>query len=804
MDRLLLDVKYALRSLSRRPLFATVTVLVLAFGIGVTTNGFAFVNAFLLRPMPFAEPERLVHVWETDRRFGEQHLRAALPNLLDWRRRATTLEGLAAFNYTAEDLTAVDGAVGEPERIHAARVSADVFDLLGVDAELGRTFRRGEDRPGREPVAVISHRFWRTRFGGDPEVAGRTLSLDGTPYTVVGVMPPDLGFPLPVTDVWATRELDPNRLDRSRRLLQVVGRLAPGASLDDARAELARITEAIAREHPQEMEHRGVSVEPLRAALNFAWELIRGMAVVILLADLFLLAIVCSNLMSLQLSRAVERRREMAIRTALGAWRGRLVRQLLTESLVLALAGGALGLLVASWAAAWTRSAVPPDLYRVGDFGVDGPALLVTLGLSVGCALLFGLVPALRAARGGSTGLPEQASAAGPGPGGLRLHRVLSVTQVALAVLLLTACGLALHSLDRMRRVDLGFDADRVLTLKVVLPDSRYAEEEARHRFHRGIRERLQALPGVESAATTNFLPLNHESSSALFTVEGRDPGEEPARANALVVSPGYFRTMGIPLLAGRSFTAADTPDSPTAVVVNRTLAERYWPDGEAVGGRLRFGDAEAVVVGVVADAVQVDLDDRGLAQLHLSQSQRPGSYLRVLLRTGGDPATLGTEARDAVHALDPALPVTEVRSLARVVEEYAAPQAALSAVLGVLGLVALGLASLGIYGVLAFGVARRRREIAVRMALGARREDVLLTVLRRGVLLVAIGVALGLAAASGAGRVMESFLFEVDAMDPVSFVGVPLVLGAVGLAACWLPARRAARVEPMGVLRHG
>lgn len=803
MDNLRLDVIFAWRTLSKNPLLSVLAILILALGIGATGVAFSFVDAFLLRPLPFAEPERLVHVWATDQRLGWDQARVSLPTFRDWQEQSTVFEGLAAFNYTEENLTGTGRAGEAPERIAAGRTSANVLAVLGVEPALGRGFLPGEDQPGAAPVALVSHRFWQQRLGGDAGALGRTLRFDDTEYTMVGVMPPEFLFPLPVTQVWLPRTLDAERFGRDQHFLQVVGRLRPGVTPAAAQVGMETVNARLRETWPELMEHRGVRVAPLRESLNFASEIIEPMSLVLLLASGFVLLIVCANLANLMLSRAVGRSREVSIRLAVGAERGRLIRQLLTESALLALAGGALGVLLANWGARWLDGLIPPDLYRVGSFELDAGGLAFALAASLASAVAFGLVPALRASGVHVLdGLAEGRSGT-LGKKTHRLHGALVVAQIALALVLLAGCSLAIRSFDNIRRVDPGFEADRGLSMKMLLPSSRYDSDERIRAFHREVVDRVAALPGVEAAAFVDFLPLNHETRGATFTIEGRGEEETP-RTSVVEVTSDYFGVMGIPVLQGRAFGAGDA-DGPDPVIVNQATASRYWPDGGAVGQRLRLAEEgrDLTVVGVVADSRHSGLDDHGLVQLYLPQVRDPGRYLRLLVRGAADPGALVDGVRREVWSVDPRLPVTEVRTLAAVVEEFLLPQWSMALMLGVVGLAALVLASLGIYGVMAFFVGQRRRELAVHMALGARRADVLRLVVLRGMKLAAIGVGLGLAAAAGMQQLIASLLFQVASVDPISFIFVPVFLAAVAAAACLVPARRAARVDPMNVLRY-
>jgi len=806
METLPRDFRFALRRLRKSPLFSLIAIAILALGIGANSGAFSFVNAFLLRPLPFADPGRLVHVWEADLRSGEID-RTSLPTFRDWQEQSELLAELAVFNYTGADLTALGGSSVEvPERVPTGKVSANLFQVLGVAPVHGRGFLPGEDLPGAAPVVVLSHRFWQDHFHGEEAAVGRTVSFEDTAYAVVGIMPAEFLFPLPITEVWLPHVLDAGRYERDERFLQVVARMRPGVTRGEAQNELDAVASRLASAYPESMAHRGAKVESLRDALNFADEIIRPMGAVLLLATLFVLLIVCANLVHLMLARAASRQRELSVRLAIGAGRGHLVRQLLTESVLLAFAGGALGLILASWSNRWMESLIPPDLYRVGAFDLDPAALVFTFAVALASAAFCGLLPAFRVARMDPlVGLKESGSASFS-QRSRRSHGLLVTVQVALALVLLVGCSLMVRSLGYMQRVDPGFEADRVLTLELALPAFKYGDPERIAQFHRQVVSRVAELPGVEAAATVNFLPLNHETDYPRYEVVGRpSAADERPRASTLAVTPDFFRALGIPLLAGRTFDERDTAEAPAVAIVNQALARKHWPDTDAVGQRLRLSrpEREVTIAGVVGNTRHLRLDDQGLAQLYLPAEQSPWRAHRLLARAAGDPALLANSVRAEVWAIDPRLPITEVRTLAEVVDAFLLPQWSLAMVLGVLGVGALVLASLGIYGVMAIYAGQRRQEMGLRMAFGARRADVVALVLGQGMKLALWGLGLGLVVAVGMALGLRSFLFQVALADPVSFLAMPVILALVALAACWLPARKAARVDPMTSLRY-
>lgn len=797
------DLRYALRVLAKSPGATAVAVLTLALAIGATIPTFSIANAFLLRPLPFDDPAALVHLWETDRRSGLNMGRVSVADYEDWKAQCGSFEDMAAFNYTEEDLTG-----GEmPERIAAARVSANTFDLLGVQPALGRGFLAGEDHSGRSDVAVLSHRFWKERYSGDPAVLGRTVEVNGRQHTIVGVMPERFLFPLPTTRFWIPRDLDEYRPRRDQRFLQVVGRLRPGVSMDEAQAEMETVGARLEQQYPDTNRSIGVRIVPLRAALNFAHELLQILSVVLFLANLFVLLIACANVSSLLLARALGRIREVAIRTALGASRRRLVRLFLTESLVMALAGGTLGTMLALWLVDVASRAIPEQLYRVGELTVDLPALLFALAISIGAALTFGLPPALRASRANLSGSFKEGGTTSSSRRTLRLQAFMVTGQVALAAMLLIGTGLMIRSFRTLQEIDPGFDASNVMTVQVSLPDQRYEENERIAAFHRQVIDEVAALPGVEAAATTNYLPLNHESSEAIFTLPGieLDPAGGSPTGRLLSISSDYFSVLRIPLQAGRAFAAGDTAEANPVAIVNDTLARRYFGEQDPVGRIIRFerSGREKTIVGVVGTTLDHDLAGGTAPQIYLPASQWPWTYFRVMARTAGDPLAAAASVREAIWRVDRLLPLGDVRSMEMVVSEFLVPQREIARQLTGLSVAALLISLVGIYGLIAFFVSQRRREIAVRMTLGARPGEVIALVLRRGLVLTAIGLAIGVAGAIALSVVMSTYFFGVQQADPIIFLSVSLLVLLAALLSCYIPARRAVDTDPAVILRH-
>lgn len=801
------DARYAIRGLAGAPGFTIVALLALALGIGQLTPTFSLINAYLLRPLPFDEPDRLVHLWETAPRRGSFTSRVAYPNFRDWRDRSESFQDMAAFNYTSEELTEGD----RPERISSGRVSWNVFEVLGVEPLLGRGFEPGEDTPGNTQVVVLSHGFWENRYDADPDVLGSTLEINRTPHTIVGVMGPEFVFPLPTTQFWVPRPLDEASRPRDERFLQVVGRMNPGVTMAQAQAEMDGIAGALAQEFPDTNTDAGVNVVDLRSALNFADEVLGIMSVILLIAGGFVLLIVCANVSSLLLARSMARRREVAIRTALGATRAQLLRQFLTESLVLAVGGGALGLMLAQWLTGLSAGAIPPDIYRIGEIEIDLAAVLFTFGVCVITALVFGLVPALRASSIKLGNSLREGHSATSSRSSLRLRNALVVSQITLALVLLTGTSMMVRTLDDMRNADTGFVADNVLTATMVLQDASYEEPTARRAYHRQVVEELRAVPGVTAAATANFLPLNHESSGDSFSVPGVEPpsdGQTPV-AIALRVSPDYFAAMGIPMRSGRAFDARDNIEAARVAIINDVFAERYWPDGDPMGAEILVEDTPVQIVGVVADSKHVDLTSVR-EKIYYPADQGAGSYFRLVVRTDSDPLAMVDSIRQAIWQVDPDLPINQVRTLDAVVADFLLPQRMMASALAGFSGGAIVLACVGIYGLIAFIVSQSTREMSIRMALGAGGRDVLGQVLKSGLRLTGIGIACGFVGALGLAQLLSAFVSTPDhetmlgagALDLTTFALLPLALAVMAMLACYFPARRATRVDPIVAMR--
>ena len=805
MNALFQDLRYALRSFARSPGFSAVAVLTLALGIGANTAIFSVVHAVLLRRLPYPAPERLVVLRERQIHHGEMGV--AWPTFLDWRAQSRSFEDLAGFR---TDHVMLSGQ-GEPEMLRSAQVSAGFFPLLGARPVLGRGFGEADDKPGAPPVALLSDGVWKRRYGGDPSVIGRAVDLDANPHTIVGVLPAGFAFFPEAVDVYTPIGLmgsRPNWLSRGNHsAMRVLGRLAPGASLAGAHREMETIMLRLEKEYPDSNSGQRAALSYLddslfhdfRAAL---WILLAAVGVVLLIA--------CANVAHLLLARASARRREFAIRTAIGAGRGRIVRQLLSESLLLSAIGGGLGVLLAAWALAPLLRLSPHEIPRLADTTIDPAVLLFTLAASTLTGLIFGLVPAAHASRADPQAiLRESGNAATGGLERQRLRSALFVSEVALAFVLAVASGLLLRSLRQVEGVSPGLETDGVLALDVYLPEAKYKNDAEQLRFHERALEEIRRIPGVESASASLCTPVVGQCWGSVYLVSDRPvPSQSELPTSAFnMVEASYFRTMRVPLREGRFFDSTDTPTSPPVVVINERMARRWWPNGSPLGKRIKQGFPQdrspfREIVGVVGDVPQSGLDAEVRTEVFLPMAQDPAAAVTLLVRTSGPPATMEKSVISAIHALDKDQAVTAVQPMSQYIAESLAGRRFHTLLLGVFGALALLLASVGIYGVVSFGVAQRRREIGIRTALGASPRDVLRLVFRQALRLAAVGLAIGAVAAIGLTRFLSSLLFGVGPTDPVTFGAVAMLVLGVVAAACARPARRALAVDPATVLR--
>jgi putative ABC transport system permease protein len=793
-------LRHVLRSLRRAPAFALAAVATLALGIGANTAIFSVVDGVLLNPLGYPDPDRLVIVWGRHPAIGQET--ASLPDFLDWRSEARSFESLSAMTNTRFNLT----GSGEPEVVRGALATAGLFRTFGVVPTVGRGFRDDEERSAAPRVALLGEGYWRRRFGRDLDVVGRQVQLSGVPYTVVGIVPAALQLAQPV-DVWAPLATDTTR-HRRADFLTVFGRLRPGVDLERAQAEITTIARRLESQYPETNEGWGAEIVGLKEQMVGE---IRPALLVFMGAVGLVLLVGCANVANLMLARVAGRSRELTIRAALGASRARLAGELLLESVVLGLLGGALGLVFALWGIEALRSLQPGTIPRIGEIGLDPRVLGFALALSLLTAVLSGLAPIWRLARGDlREGLTEGSRGVAGGGGIRRARSALVQVEVALAFVLLAGAALLLRSFDRLQQVDPGFSTDRILTARVTLPRAKYPEDGQRAAFGEQLLTAVGSRPGVRSAALVSDAPLGDSPPQLSFEIQGVPTRSDGTAQDAEVfaASPEYFETLRIPLLQGRLYDAGDRAGGRGVAVVNQALARRFWPGRSALGARLTLDDPAdpeswRTVVGVVGDVRQERLSEQAYPQIYLPFVQSPSRSMVLALRAHGDAASLVPAIRASLAQLDPDLPLADIATLEeRKAVSLARPRVN-AAVLGAFALAALLLAAVGIYGVVAYGVVQRTRELGIRMALGAGGGNLLSMVIRQGMTPVLVGMLFGLAAALAGGRVLRSLLFGVDATDPLSLAAVILFLAGVSLAAIYLPARRAARSDPMVALRN-
>lgn len=804
------ELRHALRRLQQSPGFTLVGVVILALGISGTTTAFSVLDTFLLRPLPYEAPQELVHFFRTDPQSGADQLRFSWQFVDALRHEPGLVEAVGAYVYGGRNLA---GGASDPEHVTVAELSVDMLPLLGVEPELGRRFLPEEGSRGRDRVALLGYGVWQSRFGGRPDVVGREITLDGESYTVIGVMGRYFAFPFGEVRLWVPLVTDRGSYAWEQENLMPVARLAadvPPAVVHDRATELYR---QLRLEVDGKAVDYGVRVVPLREALLFLFDLLRMVFWLGVVANAFVLIIICANLANLMLNRAADRTRETALRAVLGASRARLVRELVVEGGVLVALGGLLGVGLAWWMVRSVGELVPEALFRVGPLAVDGRALVFTLVVCVLTALSFTLWPALQiSGRPLIDAIREEGTSASASRTRRRLRNVMVVTQVTVAVVLLVGTSLLVQSALKMRAVDPGFELEHVLSMQLRLPELQFPEAIDVDRFQRLAVERLESLPGVVTASFVNPLPMNFESYGAGFVVEGRPPRSADERLDAAyhVVGARYFDAMGLPVLEGRPFTEDDDSDAEPVVIVDRTFAERYWPGSTAVGRRFRLGaadDAEPrpfmTVVGVVASSKNMFVNEGAQPTFYLPMRQhvRRGSFLVV--RTRGPAEAAFPPIRSAIWSVQDGLPLAEVRSMSAVVDRSLTPWEGVSFALVALGLFALVLAVLGLYGVVAYGVSRRTHEIGIRVALGAERAQIRRLVVGEGLMLTATGAGVGLLLSLVLGRVLASLLFGVGPHDAGTLVGAPAVVLAAALLASWLPAERATRIPPHEALRY-
>ncbi len=806
------DIRYAIRTLLKSPVFAGIAILVLAVGIGATTAIFSVVDGVLIRPLPYPAPERLAAVWETNDQASPEfrnRTEASAANYLDWCDRNTTFENLAALSYTSLPLATRD----QPVRLDGASVTPNFFKTLGIQPVAGRDFEPGDGVPNAAPVAIISTETWRRAFGADPGVVGSQVQLGGRPVTIAGILPAGFNLPFPVSrdiDVWVPMRLDPAKADRQAHYLYVIGRLRDGVSFAAAADDIAAIGNRLAAEHPDTNVGRSVHPVPLH---DWIVADVKTPLLLLFAAVAAVLLVACGNVANMLLARGAHRRREIAVRTALGAGRLRIVRQLLTESVVLALVGGALGLILSAWSIDLLRALAPHDIPRIGDVGIHWPVYLFALGASIVTALTFGLGPALRTT---GTDLFETFKS-GDRAVGTRTHDrirgLLVAAEICVTIVLLVGAGLLVRSFVQLVDVDPGLDPRNVLTLDVAIPRAKYTDNERTAAFFKETLARVAAVPGVEAAGAIDPLPLSDSNNSTAITVVGQPVPPPPDRPEVefRTASPGYFDAMRIPVLAGRAFSDADDARTGGVVVVNQSLAERFWPNTTAIGQRITIPDdsedpsalgPEYEVVGVVGNVRHTALDVAPKPECYTTYLQGPARYLTLVVRSTMPVDRLTAAVRDQVRSVDADQPMHNVMTMEQRVAGTVAKRRMAMLLAGAFAVVALLIASVGLYGVLSYFVEQREREIGVRMALGARRTDVLRLVLGHGLAYTAVGLVAGSLAALLLSRLIASQLYGVGVVDPPTYLVINTLVLSVAAAATLIPAFRATGVDPVIALR--
>ena len=787
--------------LRRSPGFTLIAVLTLGLGIGANTGIFSVLDAVLLKPLPFAHADRLIWGW------GNFPLsdKAAIssPDFLEYRDRNRSFDELAA-SQVVDGMSNLAGGI-QPEQVTTALVSANFFDVLNIRPLFGRGFTRADEKVAYPQAVILGHAFWQQRFGGDRSIVGKRLALGGDTVTVAGVLSSDIPL-LSAAQVWIPMPLlNPGMTNRRGHFLRLIGRLRPGVTIQKAQADMDSVARDLSQRYPLTNADWNVRLEPLRdvkvgPVRSTLWILLGAVGVVLLIA--------CSNVANLLLARGAVRQREVAIRIALGAKRGRLIRQFLTESLLLALAGGLLAVLLSSWGVDALRTFGPADLPRLNEVQLDGAVLAFAALISVLTGVAFGLAPALRSTRGDlQPALKDGTRGSSAGARSQRLGGLLIVSEVALSLVLLVSAGLLIKSFWRLVHVNPGFRMDHLVTTQVQLPAKTYGDQKHRIFFFEELAERVAALPGVESARMISELPLTNQPNDQMFQVQGRGylPNQKDD-ANYRRVAGGYFRAMSIPLMRGRAFSTQDTANARHVVVVNEPFVRHYFPQGDPLGQRLVIGDgadAEVLeVVGVVGGVRHDSLQSPPRPEMYVPFSQDPSSSMNIVVRTAGDPAYLASALRGVVTALDADEATSAIRAMDDLIATSLAQPRFSALLLGLFAMIALLLAAVGLYGVISYAASQRTREIGVRMALGAEPRDILRLVVGQGLRMTALGLAIGLAGAFAVTRFLSGLLFDVTPLDAASFAGLPLLLAAIAMAACWIPARRAARVDPLISLR--
>jgi len=804
------DLRYGARMLRKQPGFSLIAVLTLALGIGANTAIFSVVNAVLVKPLLYPHSDLVVQIWQTNPRANRWGEWISYPAFVDYRRQNRVFEDIGAYRTWLWNITGGD----HPEVLRGARVTSNLFSVLSVQPMLGRSFLPEEEQPGRNQVVILSYGFWQRRFGSDPALVGKTVTIDGLNHTVVGVMPP--GFDLPynvssavfASDAWIPPGDDPELEDRGSPNYRVLARLKPGITIQQAQANIEAIALGLAEQYP---ENREMSATVVGLQQNLVKEA-RPTLLLLLGAVGFVLLIACANVANLQLTRTTARQKEAAIRLALGASRLQLIRQLLTESMLLALLGGAAGLLLAVWGVEFLVR-LGPDIPRLQDTSIDPRVISFTLVLSLATGVIFGMAPAFQGSRIDlNETLKESGIRAPAGSGRGRTRSLLVITEMALALMLLISAGLFIQSFMRLQKVDPGFNPHGVLTAYIMLPSSKYTEPRRQAAFFKEVINRIEALPGVEAVGGASSMPLTGTNDAGYFRIEGipeRRAGDPLIEAEQPKITPGYIRAMEIPVLMGRSFNWADNENSPQVVVVSEALVQLYWPNEDPIGKRLSINndsDGKPVwrqIVGVVKDVKHDGLAKQPRPVIFSPLLQYPVPYTILAIRTHTDPSSLSPAIRRAVTAVDSEQPIFRINTMERFISDSVSDSRFQTQLLTVFAAVALALAAVGIYGVVGYSVNQRTHEIGIRLALGARQRDVLKMVVKQGMELATTGVVIGLAGAFALTRLMKDFLFGVNASDPLTFGVIALILTLIALLACYFPARRATKVDPLVALRY-
>lgn len=804
---MLRDLRYACRMLVKTPGFTVISILAVALGIGASTTMFSSINALLLRPMPYIEDQdRLVAISEYFLKAPDQNAGTAFPDYLEWKKNATTLEGIGAI----QEATFIVSDGDKPERYLGGQISADTFSFLGVQPILGRQFRPEEDDLNAAPVALIGYDVWRNHFGGDNGVVGKVIPINGRQVTVIGVMPKGWRFP-EVCDIWMPLQLDEKDHPRGNFFLDCIGKVKKGASIEQARAELEAITARIGAQHPGTNTGCGVHVVPFREEMVRHF---KSLTLLVMGAVLFVHLIACANVANLLLARGATRAKEIGIRLALGASRGQIVRQLFAESIVLGLAGSALGLLFAVWGLDLMMTGLPNEVPFWIQFDFDWRVFFFALGIGAISSVLFGLLPALQASHPHLVDVLKEGGRTGAGGvKGQRIRNSLVIAEVALALVLLVGAGLLMRSFMYLQKTDIGIDPSNTLTFRVGLPEAQFPDDEAAAHFFEQLIPKLGGLPGVESAGATTSLPAAGNIGMSAFVLEGESEPkqlQDARMSRQLAITPGYLQTARIPLLRGRTFTIADTRDSQRVVLIDEDGARAWFPNQDPIGHQLRAlgkpGEPPkwATIVGVIRPVIYDRLTNRRpLPAIYFAQNQVSERFMSVMVRTKTDPAKLANLARNTVLSVNKDLPIYRVFTMDEVVAQSFWDRRFFGTLFTIFAGLALFLASLGLYGVMAYSVRQRTQEIGVRMALGAQTGDVLRLVTSQGLRLILTGLAIGFVSAFFLAKLLAGNLSGISAHDPPSFALVPIVLFLVGLAACYLPARAAMRLDPMDALRY-